>query len=145
MLQSLVIDFYLCSIKQLSFGRAIKLNSKPCPHSANPSYQGCPATQPVLDNKAMMRCQLGFHERVRQGWFCFSQRSQLYFLRLCSGLEGALAGDSPLPLKGHARKSCLSNQESQPRWVFVGQPRETSAFLRTVQVTEVYSFTCSMN
>lgn len=101
MVKSLMIDF--CT-KWLSFRKAIKLNAKPCPQGASPSYQVCPQQQPVLANEVIMRCQRGFHDQSKKRLALFFQEKSAVFSKTVSR-----AGESPLPLRGHVGNCCLSN------------------------------------
>lgn len=92
MVKSLMIDFCGCSTKWLSFRKAIKLNAKPCPQGASPSYQVCPQQQPVLANEAIMRCQLGFHDQSKKRLVLFFQEKSAVFSKTVSW-----AGESPSP------------------------------------------------
>lgn len=132
MVKSLMIDLCGCSTKWLSFRRAIKLNAKPCPQGASPSYQVCPQQQPVLANKAIMRCQLGFHDQSKKRVVLFFQEKSAVFSKTVSW-----ARQSPSPLRGHVGDCCLSNQESQPpACPRVGQGKQVRLRVQpTLQIT----------
>lgn len=61
--------------------------------------------QPVLANKAIMRCQLGFHDEGKTRLVLFFPEKSAVFSKTVFWAGVELAGDSPLPLKGHVGRA----------------------------------------
>lgn len=144
MVKSLMIDSCLCSIKWLSFRKAIKLTAKPCPHGASPPSQVCPRSSLSLANEAIMRCQLGLHDQSKKRLVLFFQEKSAVFSETvfragrsscwrCSLTSARTCGEGP-PLQLGKR----------PRWAFVGQPWQASAGPSAALVTG-YPFRSSAN